>query len=59
MLGEVTPKIAQAVMSCTATKFLLPLFQENAEIMGVMGEPLPHLVQLLVAKRLKEIVDHV
>jgi hypothetical protein len=59
MLGEVTPKIAEAVMSCAATKFLLPLFQENAEIMGVIGEPLPHLVQHLVEKRLKEVIDHV
>jgi len=59
MLGEVTPKIAEAVMSCAATKFLLPLFQENAEIMGVMAEPLPHLVQQLVEKRLKEVIDHV
>ena len=59
MLGEVTPRIAGAVTSCSATKFLLPLFQENAEVMGVVSEPLPHLVQLLVDKRLKEVIDHV
>lgn len=59
MLGEVTPKIAEAVMSCAAVKYLLPLFQEEVAIMGVMGEPLPHLVQLLVETRLKEVVDHV
>lgn len=48
MLGEVTPRMAEAVMSCAAIKFLLPLFQENAEIMGVVSEPLPHLVQTVV-----------
>ena len=56
--GEVTPKMATAVMSCAATKFLLPLFQENAEILGVMGEPMPHLVQMVVEKRLKEVLEH-
>lgn len=59
MLGEVTPRIAEAVMSCAATKYLLPLSQENAEIMGVKTEPLPHLVEQLVEKRLKEVIDHV
>lgn len=42
-----------------AFKLLLPLFQENAEIIGVAAEPLPHLVQTLVEKRLKEVLDHV
>ncbi len=59
MLGEVTPKMAEAVMSCSATKYLLPLSQENAEIMGVVSEPLPHLVEQLVENRLKEVIDHV
>jgi len=59
MLGEVTPKMAEAVMSCAAFKFLLPLFQENAEIMGVNSEPLPHLVKTVVEKRLKEVIEHV
>ena len=59
MLGEVTPRMAEAVMSCAATKYLLPLSQENAEIMGVKTEPLPHLVEQLVEKRLKEVIDHV
>jgi len=59
MLGEVTPKMAEAIMSSAATKLLLPLFQENAQVMGVMAEPLPHLVQILVEQRLKEVIDHV
>ena len=59
MLGEVTPKMAEAVSSSAAFKLLLPLFQENAEIIGVASEPLPHLVQTLVEKRLQEVLDHV
>lgn len=59
MLGEVTPRMAEAVTSSQAFKLLLPLFQENAEIVGVVSEPLPHLVQELVEKRLKEVFDHV
>ena len=59
MLGEVTPRMAEAVASSPAVKLLLPLFQENAEIVGVAAEPLPHLVQALAEKRLKEVIDHV
>ena len=59
MLGEVTPRIAEAIMSSAATKLLLPLFQENVQVLGVMAEPLPHLVQILVEQRLKEVIDHV
>jgi len=59
MLGEVTPRMAEAVTSSQAVKLLLPLFQENAQIVGVVSEPLPHLVQELVEKRLKEVLDHV
>lgn len=59
MLGEVTPRMAEAVTSSRAVKLLLPLFQENAEIIGVVSEPLPHLVQELVEKRLKEVLNHV
>jgi len=53
MLGEVTPKMAEAVSSSPALKFFLPLTQENAEIVGVTKEPLPHLVQAVV-ERIKE-----
>lgn len=59
MLGEITPRMAEAVTSSRAAKLLLPLFQENVEIVGVVSEPLPHLVQELVEKRLKEVLDHV
>ena len=51
--------MAEAVSSSSAFKLLLPLHQENAEIIGVNAEPLPHLVQTLVEKRLQEVLDHV
>ena len=58
MLGEVTPKVAKAVTSSPAIKILLPLSQESVEIVGVVKEPLPHLVQEAVEKT-KEVMKHV
>ena len=58
MMGEVSPAIAAAVASAPARKLLLPLTQEPVEIMGVAPEPLPPLVERLVA-RLKELVKDV
>lgn len=48
MMGEVTPRMAEAVASCPARKYLLPLFQENMEIVGLAPCPLPHLIDALV-----------
>jgi hypothetical protein len=53
ILGEVTGKMASAIVSAEAGKFLLPLNQEGIEIAGASKEPLPHLIELLI-KRLKE-----
>jgi NAD(P)-dependent dehydrogenase (short-subunit alcohol dehydrogenase family) len=58
ILGEVTPKMAEAVTSSPALKILLPLSQESIEILGVVKEPLPHLVQEAVEK-IKEVMKHV
>jgi hypothetical protein len=58
MLGEVTPKIAEAVTSSPAIKILIPLSQESVKIVGVVKEPLPHLVQEAVEKT-KEVMKHV
>jgi NAD(P)-dependent dehydrogenase (short-subunit alcohol dehydrogenase family) len=44
MLGELTPKIAEAISSSTARKILIPLNRCNLEIVGVKGEPLPHYI---------------
>jgi hypothetical protein len=37
----------------------LPLTQENVEVVGVVHEPLPHLVDEIVKVRLKEMFNHV
>ena len=57
MMGEVTPRIAEAVTSCQAQKILLPLSQERVTLVGLSGEPLPHLVEAIVNEKIKEIVD--
>jgi hypothetical protein len=57
MLGEVTTKMAEAVTSSAAPKILLPITQENVEIIGVIREPLPHLVQIAVEQKLKIILN--
>jgi len=57
MMGEITPKIAEAVSSSPARKFLLPLTQENIEIIGVATLPLPHLIQTLIKKSLKSFLS--
>lgn len=50
MLGEVTAKMASAVVSSEARRILLPLNQEGVDIVGVNREPLPHLVDMMIAK---------
>ncbi|GAB5046389.1 DUF3842 family protein [Thermodesulfovibrio sp. TK110] len=48
MMGELTSKMAEAVGSSAAKKILLPINQEGIEIIGVVKEPLPHLVEKLI-----------
>ena len=48
MMGEVTAGMSEAVCSCAARKILIPLTQENVDIVGISGEPLPHMVQKAV-----------
>jgi hypothetical protein len=58
MMGEVTPAIARAVAESAGLKFLIPLSQEKVEVVGLLSEPLPHLVEKLIT-RLKECMNHV
>ena len=59
MMGEVTPAMAQAVSGCAATKLILPLSQENVSVVGVSDDPLPHLIEKMVADHLKPLLhDH-
>jgi hypothetical protein len=53
MLGELTPAMAAAIASSPAKKFLVPLNQENVEVIGILKDPLPHLIEKLV-ERIKE-----
>ena len=59
MMGELTPRMAEAIASAPAPKLLLPLTQEKVEIAGLVPEPLPHLVEKIVSERLKEYLRHV
>ena len=59
LLGEITPKMAEAIMSSPAPKIFLPLSQEAVILVGVSVEPLPHLVQQLVYQKLKEVLPNV
>ncbi|MBW2608061.1 MAG: DUF3842 family protein [Deltaproteobacteria bacterium] len=56
MMGEVTPEVAKAVATSPAKKFLIPLTQENIEIVGISSVPLPHLIEDLVEVNLKQIL---
>lgn len=56
MMGELTPAMAQAVASSPAKKLLLPLSQEKIEIVGLEKAPLPHLIDALIEKNLKNIL---
>lgn len=55
MMGELTPRMAEAIASSPGIKCLLPLRIPEVEIIGAAKEPLPHLVEQLV-KRIQEII---
>ena len=59
MLGEVTANMAAAITSSPAPKILLPLTQEPVVVAGVVLEPLPHMVQRIVNKIIKEVLPDV
>jgi hypothetical protein len=45
-----TPAMAAAVAASRAKKILLPLNRSNVDLVGLGEEPLPHLVDKLVAR---------
>jgi hypothetical protein len=55
MMGELTPRMAEAVASSPALKCLLPLRMPELEIIGAPKEPLPHLIDQLI-KRIVQIL---
>ena len=48
MMGEVTPGMSEAISSSKALKILIPFTRERIEIVGVSGEPLPHLIDQVI-----------
>ncbi|HEX9911238.1 MAG TPA: DUF3842 family protein [Desulfatiglandales bacterium] len=58
MMGEVTPRMAEAVSMSPARKILIPLTQEKVTLVGLTADPLPHLVEEAV-RAVKEITGHV
>jgi NAD(P)-dependent dehydrogenase (short-subunit alcohol dehydrogenase family) len=50
MLGEVSPRMATAIITSPAQKLLLHLNQEGVEIAGNSREPLPHLIEHVISK---------
>jgi hypothetical protein len=48
MLGEVTPRTAEAIMASPAVKVFMPLSQEDALIVGLAASTLPALVREVV-----------
>jgi len=59
MMGEVTPKMAEAVANSPAKKLLIPLTQEHIEIIGLPPTPLPQLIETLLQENLKNFYDEV
>jgi hypothetical protein len=58
MMGEVTPRMAEAVSRSDARKVLIPLTQEKVNLVGITADPLPHLVEEAV-RVVKEIIGYV
>ena len=54
MMGEMTPSMVQSIGESRAVKLLLPLSQEPVVIVGTMREPLPHMVDRLIAEHLSQ-----
>lgn len=59
MMGEVTLHMAEAISLSPAQKILIPLHQENVVLVGSSMEPLPHLIDIMLNKNLKEILRNV
>ncbi len=58
MMGEVTPAMAQSVGTSRAAKLLLHLTAEPVTVVGVVPDPLPHLVDRLVSVHLPSLMEY-
>jgi hypothetical protein len=52
LMGELTPRMAEAIGSTRVPKLLLPITQEPVIVVSTVFEPLPHLVEKLIADHL-------
>ena len=48
MLGEFTPRMAQAVAESEAVKYILPVTQDNLVVIGLQGLSIPQMIDVLV-----------
>lgn len=55
MLGEFTPRMAQAVADAEAVKYILPVTQSNLVVIGVSGLSIPQMIDVLVQEVTKGI----
>lgn len=57
MMGEVTAAMVQAIGEARATKILLPITEEPVAIVGLVAEPLPHMVDRLLSDYLSPLLS--
>lgn len=50
MLGELTPRMAEAITASNTPKLLIPLYRGNFSIVGINSEPLPHYVDMVISQ---------
>ncbi|ETR69407.1 MAG: hypothetical protein OMM_09623 [Candidatus Magnetoglobus multicellularis str. Araruama] len=55
MMGEMTPLMTEAITCSQALKIIIPISQENLQIVGAPQIPLPRLVEHLIDDYLSEI----
>ena len=55
MLGELTPVMAEAVSTSRARKLLIPLPLQDIELISMVPEPFPHIIDKLI-DRIKRIL---
>jgi len=55
MMGEMTPAMTEAIAKSSARKIIIPISQENVQIVGAPAIPLPRLVDLLIDDYLSQI----
>ena len=55
MLGELTPVMAEAVSMSRARKLLIPLPLQDIELISMIPEPFPHIIDKLI-DRIKRIL---